>query len=121
MRAIKQASRWVRLGYHLVAARLQSGIAHRYQYATVQQLEKVDKTRKRVERKMRLEDARQLEHASNRITESAGKHWKEAQRLAFKVNAPEPIKKIIHRHGVRLGKRNMATHYAVKEWAKSEI
>lgn len=121
MRAIKRASRWIRLWYHLATARIKSGIAHRYQNATIQQLEKVDHTRKRIERKMLLADAQRLERSGRRIAESAGKHWQEAQRLAFKVNAPERVKKIIHRHGIRLGKRNITTHFAMKEWLKSEI
>lgn len=119
MRIVRNAMRWARLGYHLAVARIQSGISHQYQKATISELERVDKARKRIDQKRRLAEAQALERKGSKYTDRAAKHWQEAQRLAYKLDAPPRVKHIIHRHGIRLGKRNLVTHAAVKEWSKS--
>lgn len=121
MRPFKTASRWIRMGYHMAIARVQSGMAHQYQKITIQKLDEVDKARRRVDRKMRLADAQQLERQGKNMADSAGTHWQKAQGLAYKLKAPARIQDVIQRHGIRLGKRSMAVHFAVKEWAKNEM
>lgn len=120
MRALKQAGRWVRLGFHMAVARFQSTRAHAQQNAAVSELERMNKSTKRVDRKMRLADAQSFVRDSEKTTDSAAHHWNRANSLAYKLMAPERIKHSIIRHGMRLSKRKLVMQQALKEWSDSE-